>query len=105
MFSEADRSHLVWLRTKAYQARERLELAQELNSEIEAELLLDLIDALGDGCVRTIISIVEKKHDLSVSSLEYRDLAEMSRDIVDVAWEVDDALDAITQYIGESDHR
>lgn len=99
MFSEADIEHLTWLRTKAFQARERLELAEEQNSEQEAELLLDLIDALGDGCVRTVVSLVQQKHNLSEHSMMYREVRAMARDIVDVAWEVEDAVEVITEFL------
>lgn len=99
MFSEADKNHLIWLRTKAFQARERLELAEQLNRGEEAELLLDLLDSLGDGCVRTVIGIAQQNYELSERTMVYREVQSMARDIVDVAWEVQDAVDVITEYL------
>ncbi len=99
MFSDSDIQHLTWLRTKAFQARERLELAEQLQSEEQAELLLDLIDALGDGCVKTVLWSVQEEYNFSEKSEVYDEVKAMARDIIDVAWEVKDAVDVITKYI------
>ena len=99
IFSDSDINHLNWLRNKAFQARERLELAEEMNRGPQSEALLDLIDSLGDACVRTIWGIVQQKCNVKEKTLMCREIKAMSRDIIDVAWEVDEAIEVITEFV------
>lgn len=99
MFSEADVDHLKWLRLKAFQARERLEAAEKFNRGPQAEALLDLIDALGDACVRTVWGIVQQKYRFGDDTVVSREVKAMSKDIVDVAWEVEEAVEVITEFV------
>lgn len=99
MFTESDIDHLKWLRIKAFQARERLELAERENWEPQCEALIDLIDALGDACVRTVWGIVQQKYKFGENTLVAREIKAMSRDIVDVAWEVDEAIEVIVEFV------
>tara|TARA_Y100000361_G_scaffold69074_1_gene60922 strand:+ start:1404 stop:1715 length:312 start_codon:yes stop_codon:yes gene_type:complete len=99
MFSEADVDHLKWLRLKAFQARERLEAAEKFNRGPQAEALLDLIDALGDACVRTVWGIVQQKYRFGDDTVVSREVKAMSKDIVDVAWEVEEAVEVINEFV------
>lgn len=99
MFSEADIEHLNWLRLKAFQARERLEAAEKFNRGPQAEALLDLIDALGNACVRSTWGVIQQKFDFGNDTAVAREVKAMAKDIVDVAWEVDEAVEVITEYV------
>lgn len=99
MFSEADVEHLKWLRLKAFQARERLEAAEKFNRGPQAEALLDLIDALGDACVRSIWGVVQQRYRFESDTVVAREVKAMAKDIVDVAWEVDEAVEVITEFV------
>lgn len=99
MFSEADVEHLKWLRLKAFQARERLEAAEKFNRGPQAEALLDLIDALGDACVRSIWGVVQQRYGFGSDTVVAREVKAMAKDIVDVAWEVDEAVEVITEFV------
>ena len=99
LFSESDRNHLKWLRLKAFQARERLEAADKEGNGQQSEALLDLIDALGDGCVRTILAIVREHYNFDTDTHVAREVRAMAKDIVDVAWDVDEAVEMIEEYI------
>ncbi len=99
MFSEADVEHLKWLRLKAFQARERLEAAEKFNRGPQAEALLDLIDALGDACVRSIWGVVQQRYSFGSDTVVAREVKAMAKDIVDVAWEVDEAVEVITEFV------
>lgn len=99
MFSEADVEHLKWLRLKAFQARERLEAAERFNRGPQAEALLDLIDALGDACVRTVWGVIQQRYNFAADTVVAREVKAMAKDIVDVAWEVDEAVEVITEFV------
>ncbi len=99
MFSESDVQHIEWLRLKGFQARERLEAAQEANNDVQADALIDLIDALGNCCVRSVWGIVKSRFEFGDSTIVAREVRAMARDIIDVAWEVDEALTVISEYV------
>lgn len=103
MFEDSDIDHLNWLRLKGFQARERLEAAEEHSNGPQAEALLDMIDSLGDACVRAVWSIVHDQYAVPEKTLLGREIKAMSRDIIDVAWEVEDAIDVITAMILEGE--
>lgn len=99
MFSEADVDHLKWLRLKAFQARERLEASEKFNKGPQAESLLDLIDALGDACVRSVWGVIQQKYRFGSDTIVAREVKAMARDIIDVAWDVEEAVEVITEYV------
>lgn len=101
MFSESDIDHLKWLRLKAFQARERLEAAEKFNRAPQAEALLDLIDALGNACVTTVWNVVNARYSFGDDTVVAREVKAMAKDIVDVAWEVDEAVEVISEYVLE----
>lgn len=105
MFSEADHRHIEWLRLKSFQARERLEAAYESKNATQADALLDLVEGLGDCCVRSVCGLVHSRYDIGESTVTAREVRAMARDIIDVAWEVDEALTVISEFLEHEEEK
>ena len=61
--------------------------------------MLDLIEALGDACVRSVWGVVQQRFRFGNDTIVAREVKAMAKDIVDVAWEVDEAVEVITEYV------